>query len=249
VRIAAVVPTYNEATNLPILLSALFTLPLDMTVLVVDDNSPDGTGAVADALLGKYPGLGVMHREGKLGLRAAYLGGFARALADGADAILQIDADLSHDPQKVPEFAEALKESDLVLGSRYMPGGSLDTAWPRWRRGLSAFGNLYARSILKVPLTDVTTGFRLWRAAALQGMPLDRIKSNGYIFLVEMAYMAHCLGYRIKEVPIHFSERQHGLSKMSLGIQIEAAFRVWHVWWSHRRLRREGHAARVLTRQ
>ena len=146
-------------------------------------------------------------------------------------------------------FVEALAESDLVLGSRYIPGGSLDAEWPRWRRGLSAFGNLYARSILGAPITDITTGFRLWRAAALQEMPLDRIKSNGYVFLVEMAYMAHCLEYRIKEVPIHFSERQHGISKMSLGIQMEAAFRVWQVWWYHRDLRRLGRAARVTRLQ
>ncbi len=169
-------------------------------------------------------------------------------LSEGAEAVLQIDADLSHDPRKVPDFVSALSESDLVLGSRYIPGGSLDTDWPRWRRGLSAFGNRYARSILGTPITDITTGFRLWRAAALREMPLERIQSNGYVFLVEMAYMAYCLEYRIREVPIHFSERQHGASKMSLGIQIEAAFRVWQVRWLHRALRRRGRAGRRPSR-
>lgn len=244
-RIAAVVPTYNEAENLPNLVSALFALRLDLRVLVVDDSSPDGTGEVAESLVHDHPGLGVMHRSGKRGLRSAYLGGIQRVLAEGAEAVLQIDADLSHDPRKVPEFADALKESDLVLGSRYIPGGSLDTDWSRWRRGLSAFGNLYARTILGTPITDITTGFRLWRAETLSGMPLDRIKSNGYVFLVEMAYMAHCLEYRIKEVPIHFAERRRGQSKMSFGIQAEAAFRVWQVWWHHRELHRAGRAARI----
>jgi dolichol-phosphate mannosyltransferase len=244
-RIAAVVPTYNEAENLPNLVSALFALPLDLGVLVVDDSSPDGTGAVAESLVHAHRGLAVMHRSGKRGLRSAYLGGFRRVLSEGAEAILQIDADLSHDPRKVPEFVDALRDADLVLGSRYIPGGSLDAEWPRWRRGLSAFGNLYARTILGTPITDITTGFRLWRAATLREMPLDRIKSNGYVFLVEMAYMAHCLEYRIKEVPIHFSERQRGRSKMSFGIQAEAAFRVWQVWWHHRQLHRAGRAARV----
>lgn len=247
-RIAAVVPTYNEAENLPNLVSALFSLALDMAVLVVDDNSPDGTGAVAEALKRNYPRLDVMHRPGKRGLRSAYLGGFAQVLSAGAQAVLQIDADMSHDPGRVPEFHEALKTSDLVLGSRYIPGGSLDNAWPRWRRGLSAFGNLYARSILGAPITDITTGFRLWRAETLREMPLDRIKSSGYVFLVEMAYMAHCLEYRIKEVPIHFAERRHGSSKMSLGIQMEAAFHVWQVWWYHRGLRKAGRSARYPIR-
>jgi dolichol-phosphate mannosyltransferase len=246
-RIAAVVPTYDEAENLPGLVSALFALPLDLSVLVVDDDSPDGTGKVAEGLVHAHPRLTVMHRIGRRGLRSAYLNGIERVLSQGAEAVLQIDADLSHDPWKVVELSDALREADLVLGSRYIPGGSLDDDWPRWRRGLSAFGNLYARSILGIPITDITTGFRLWRAETLRGMPLDRIQSNGYVFLVEMAYMAHCLQYRVKEVPIHFSERQRGVSKMSLGIQIEAAIRVWQVWWLHRDLRRAGRGGRIAT--
>lgn len=244
-RITAIIPTYNEAENLPVLVSALFALQLDFRALIVDDNSPDGTGRVADDLAGRYPGIDVLHRTSKEGLRSAYLMGFRRALDEGAEAILQMDADLSHDPTKIPDLIRELEAVDVVLGSRYVPGGSLDQQWPRWRRGLSAFGNLYARRILGLPSRDVTTGFRLWRAATIAGMPLHRIQSNGYVFLVEMVYMAHCLEYRIGEVPIHFAERQRGKSKMSLRIQAEAAFRVWQVRWHFRDLRRLGKAGRL----
>lgn len=244
-RISAVVPTYNEAENLPLLVSALLSLPLDLSVLVVDDNSPDGTGDVADELAAAEPRVRVLHRASKDGLRSAYLAGIREVLSRGAGAVLQMDADLSHDPQKIPELVECLQNADVAHGSRYTPGGSLDRDWPRWRRGLSSFGNRYARSILGLPVTDVTTGFRLWKASTLAGMPLDRIQSSGYVFLVELAYIAHCLGYRIGEVPIHFSERKSGKSKMSLGIQAEAAVRVWQVWWHHRDLRRRGALARI----
>ena len=244
-RISIVVPTYNEAENLPRLASALFALPLELSILVVDDNSPDGTGAVADRLSNDDSRLQVLHRNGKEGLRSAYLAGIRHVLRGGAQAVLQMDADLSHDPAKIPELAAGLNEADVVFGSRYVPGGSLDDDWPTWRRGLSSFGNHYARAILRIPVTDLTTGFRLWRVATLAGMPLDRIQSSGYVFLVEMAYMAFCLKYTIGEVPIHFSERQLGKSKMSLGVQAEAAIRVWHVWWHHRDLRRRGREARV----
>lgn len=244
-RISAVVPTYNEAENLPVLVSALAGLPLDLTILVVDDNSPDGTGEVADRLASTEPRVRVLHRASKDGLRSAYLAGIREVMGRGADAVLQMDADLSHDPRKIPELVACLERADVAHGSRYTAGGSLDDEWPQWRRGLSSFGNLYARTILGIPVTDVTTGFRLWKASTLAGMPLDRIQSGGYVFLVELAYMAHCLGYRIGEVPIHFSERKHGKSKMSFGIQTEAAFRVWQVWWHHRHLRRRGALARI----
>jgi dolichol-phosphate mannosyltransferase len=244
-HITAIVPTFNEADNLPVLVSALFQLPLDLSILVVDDNSPDGTGRVADDLSQQDPRLQVLHRQTKAGLRSAYLSGISLALRDRTDAILQIDADLSHDPAKIIEMARRLQVSDVVLGSRYIPGGSLDSEWPMWRRGLSAFGNLYARTILGMPVHDVTTGFRLWKASALAGMPLESIRSSGYVFLVEMAYIAYCLCYEIGEVPIHFSERQHGRSKMSVGIQAEAALRVWQVRWHHRELRRLGRLARI----
>jgi dolichol-phosphate mannosyltransferase len=244
-RISAVVPTYNEAENLPELVSALFALPLDLSLLVVDDGSPDGTGKVAEDLAATHPRINVMHRGRKGGLRSAYLAGFRQVLESGAEAVLQMDADLSHQPSRIPDMLQALEGADLVLGSRYAPGGSLDFDWPKWRRGLSAFGNTYARTILGVPRGDLTTGFRLWRAATLNGLPLERIRSSGYVFLVEMVYLAHCLEYRIGEVPIHFAERRRGKSKMSLRIQTEAAFRIWQVWWHYRDLRKNGRAARL----
>ena len=244
-RIAVVTPTYNEAENLPKLVSALFTLPLDLHVLIVDDNSPDGTGRIADELAAKDSRVRVLHRAGKLGLRSAYLEGFRLVLDDGADAVLQMDADFSHDPAKIPAMAELLKSYDIVLGSRYIKGGSVDEQWPLWRKYLSAFGNFYARTILGLPLHDVTTGFRLWRRETLLGMPFNRIEANGYIFLVEMAYLAHCLEYKIGEVPIYFADRRWGKSKMSFKIQAEAAMRVWAVLWNYRDLRRKGRAARA----
>lgn len=244
-QITVVIPTYNEAESLPELVAALRALPLTLSLLVVDDNSPDGTGQLAGRLAADDASIHVLQRKAKEGLRSAYLDGFRLALAQGAEAVLQMDADLSHDPERIPAMIDRLQTADMVLGSRYVPGGSVDRDWPRWRRGLSAFGNLYARTILGMPSTDVTTGFRLWRRATLEGMPLDRIRSNGYVFLVEMAYLAHCLQYRIGEIPIHFTERRHGSSKMSLGIQAEAALRVWQVMWQYRDLRTQGSRARL----
>jgi len=244
-RIEVVTPTYNEAENLSKLVSALFALPLDVSLLVVDDNSPDGTGKVADELAAAHPGrVRVMHRPGRLGFSSAYLQGFALALEGKAQAIAQMDADFSHDPQALVAMAKRLESADMVLGSRYTPGGSVDERWPFWRKGLSAWANFYARTLLGLPLRDVTTGYRLWRREALQGMPLERIRSNGYVFLVEMAYLAHCLHYRIGEVPIYFADRRWGKSKMSFRIQIEAAVRVWHVLWTYRDLRAKPTPAR-----
>ena len=244
-RIITVIPTYNEAVNLPQLVTALFALPVDIHVLVVDDNSPDGTGKIADELADRDNRVRVIHRVGKLGLRSAYLDGFRRVLDEGGDAILQMDADFSHDPKKIPEMIHKLDSCDLVLGSRYIPGGSVDNHWPLWRRSLSAFGNAYARTILNLPQQDVTTGFRLWRRETLLSLPFDRIQSNGYIFLVEMAYLAHCLEFKIGEVPIYFADRQWGKSKMSLKIQAEAAFRIWSVRWNYRDLLKAGKKNRV----
>lgn len=246
-RINIILPTYNEAENLPVLVSALFSLPLDLHLLIVDDNSPDGTGRIADELADSHPGrISVLHRPGKLGLRTAYLDGIRLAVADGAGAIAQMDADFSHEPARLVEMAAALEAgAEVVLGSRYVPGGSVDERWPLWRKGLSAFGNFYARTILGFDLRDVTTGYRLWRAETLLGMPLERIQSSGYIFLVEMAYMAYCLGYQFAQVPIYFADRRWGKSKMSLKIQAEAAFRVWQVRWNYRDLRKSGRAGRL----
>jgi len=245
-RITIIIPTYNEAENLPKLVSALFSLPLNLHILVVDDGSPDGTGEIADALALEYPNkIEILHREGKLGLRTAYLTGIQLALATGTDAIAQMDADFSHEPARLVEMAEMLKTREVVLGSRYVPGGRVDVNWPFWRKALSAFGNFYARTILGFGLRDVTTGYRLWRRETLLGMPLDRIQSNGYVFLVEMVYMAYSLGYRFGEIPIYFADRQWGESKMSFKIQLEAAFRIWMVRWSYRDLRARGYSARV----
>lgn len=238
--ITIVIPTYNEAENLPNLVSALLSLPLDLSVLVVDDDSPDGTGQIADQLSAQHPHkVFVLHRVGKKGLRSAYMEGFRRAFEIGADAVVQMDADFSHDPAVLTEMASHIDSCDVVIGSRYVKGGSLDDRWPAWRKLLSAFGNFYARTILSFPLRDVTTGYRMWRREVLQNMPLDRIRSNGYIFLVEMAYVAYLMKYKIHEVPIHFADRRWGKSKMSVRIQFEAAVRIWDVWWHYRDLRRK----------
>lgn len=238
-KITIVIPTYNEAENLPKLISALFELQMsDLNVLVVDDNSPDGTGQIAEDLGVKYEGrVKVMHRAGKLGLGTAYIQGFQRAIEDGAEAIGQMDADFSHPPEKVLELAETIQSCDMVLGSRYVPGGKLDEQWPFWRKALSGFGNFYARTILGMSLRDVTGGFRLWRRETLLGMPLERVRSNGYVFQVEMAYVASKLGYKFKEIPIYFADRRWGESKMSFRIQIEAAVRVWQLAGMYRDLK------------
>lgn len=245
-RITVVTPTYNEAENLPKLVSALFSLPLDLRILVVDDNSPDGTGHIADELAASHPGrVDVLHRPGKMGLRSAYLNGFQRVMGSDAQAIVQMDADFSHDPSVLAIMANLLESHDLVLGSRYIQGGAVDKHWPIWRKNLSAFGNFYARAILNLPLHDVTTGYRMWRRETLKQMPMERIQSSGYVFQIEMAYLAYCLDFKIVETPIYFPDRQWGKSKISLRIQSEAAFRVWQVWWEYRDLRRAGRMARV----
>lgn len=226
-----VIPTYNEAINLPILVDKLFELPLqNLSILVVDDNSPDGTGAIADDLCKKTNGrVQVMHRAGKLGLGTAYIQGYRQAIREGADAVGQMDADFSHPPEKIVELVKTLETCDMALGSRYVPGGKLDENWPFWRKALSVFGNFYARTILGLPLRDVTGGFRLWKKETLTTMPLDRIRSNGYVFQVEMAYVATKLGFKFKEIPIYFADRRWGESKMSMKIQVEAAIRVWQL--------------------
>jgi len=224
-----VIPTYNEAQNLPRLVSALFELPLpDLHLLIVDDNSPDGTGKLADEFAQTHPGkVDVIHRAGKLGLGSAYINGFRWSLEHGAEAIGQMDADFSHPLDKIPVLAESLQKYDVAIGSRYVAGGRLDERWPFWRKALSSFGNVYARAILNLPIRDVTGGFKLWRRETLAGMPLERKKSNGYVFQVEMNYVASRLGYTFTEIPIYFADRRWGKSKMSFRIQAEAAVRVW----------------------
>ena len=235
-QLTVVIPTYNEAENLPRLVSALFALPLpDLRLIVVDDNSPDGTGRLAEGLSAEHTGrIEVLHRAGKLGLGSAYVKGFRHALQSGAEAIGQMDADFSHPPEKLVSLIKILADCDAALGSRYVPGGAVDRRWPLWRKSLSAFGNIYARTILRLPVRDATGGFRVWRAATLAGMPLERVRSNGYAFQVEMAYLAHRLGYCFKEVPFYFADRRWGQSKMSLNIQVEAAVRVWQILFEYR---------------
>ena len=237
--ITIVIPTYNEAENLPRLVSALFALPLpELRLLVVDDNSPDGTGQMAEDLGKQYAGrISVLHRPGKMGLGSAYRQGFQRALDDGAEAVLQMDADFSHPVEKIPQLAETLSGCDIVIGSRYINGGSVDENWPLWRKLLSGFGNLYARTILGLKNHDVTGGFRLWKAATLKAMPFDRIRSNGYVFQVETCYVASRLGFIAREVPIYFADRRWGKSKMNFRIQLEAALRVWTLLGMYRDLK------------
>lgn len=235
-----IIPTYNEAENLPRVWQALYQLPIEVNLLVVDDNSPDGTGDVADRLREEHPGrIDVLHRKGKLGLGSAYIEGFRKAIELGADAIGQMDADFSHPIDKIPLLMDCLQDVDFVIGSRYVPGGSLDERWPFWRKGLSAFGNYYARSILGLKIHDVTGGFRLWKRETLAAMPLNRVRSNGYVFQVEMGYLATLLGFRCVETPIHFADRRWGDSKMSFRIQIEAAYRTWLLPGFYKDLRRK----------
>lgn len=228
-NLTIVIPTYNEAENLPKITDALLALPLpSLSLLIVDDNSPDGTGQIAERLGSETGGrINVLHRTGKLGLGSAYIQGFGWALSHGADAIGQMDADFSHPIQKVLELVDTLASADVAIGSRYVPGGALDERWPFWRKGLSSFGNFYARTILGLKVRDTTGGFRLWRRETLLGMPLERVKSNGYVFQVEMIYLATLLGFKAREIPIYFADRRWGQSKMSLRIQLEAAYRVW----------------------
>ena len=234
--ITIVIPTYNEADNLPALAAELWGLPIDdLSILVVDDDSPDGTGEIANELHERQPErISVLHRSGKLGLGTAYIQGFNQALDSGAEVIGQMDADFSHSPRYLPAMLAALVDSDMVLGSRYIEGGSIDERWGLGRLMLSSFGNLYARSILRMSIRDVTGGFRLWRRQTLSAMPLHRVRSNGYVFQVEMAYLAERLGFKLVERPIHFEDRRIGQSKMSLRIQIEAALRVWQLLVKYR---------------
>lgn len=241
-RLTVVLPTYNEAENLECMLDALQALALpdtELSVLVVDDNSPDGTGRIADELAARHAGrVAVLHRAGKEGLGKAYVAGFAEALAGGAELVLQMDCDFSHRPQDVPRLLEALPGADMVLGSRFAPGGKVDENWAWWRKLLTWFANsLYVRLILGTVVRDATGGFRLWRRETLLGMDLpSRIRSNGYVFQVEMAFVAARLGYTIREIPIEFPDRVRGESKMNLSIQLEAASRVFDVRRRHRRL-------------
>ena len=234
-----VVPTYNEADNIADFIAALFKLNVPgLHVLVVDDASPDGTGQIVEGLIEQYTaGLRVMHRSGPRGLGRAYLDGFRWALECGANRVIQMDADFSHSPSYIPTFLDKSAEYDVIVGSRYVPGGALDREWEAGRVFLSAWANFYARSILRLRVRDATAGYKCWTRQALERIQLNRVRSNGYVFQVEMAYLSQRLDLRVLEVPIYFEDRRIGQSKMSIPVKLEAAWRVWQVWWRHHNAR------------
>ena len=222
-RVVICLPTYNERENVERMVRALGEH--GVSVLVIDDNSPDGTGELADGLARELAHVEVLHRGRKEGLGPAYLAGFRRALADGAELILEMDCDFSHDPADVPRLVAAAGEADLALGSRYVPGGSVGN-WGLLRRAVSAGGSLYARLLLGVGVRDLTGGFKCYRRAVLETIDLDAISSKGYAFQIETTYRALRAGFRIVEVPIAFVDREQGGSKMSRRIVLEAIWKV-----------------------
>jgi dolichol-phosphate mannosyltransferase len=226
-RILVIVPTYNESRNLPQIVPAILEQDRRLHVLVVDDNSPDGTGQLADGLAAADPRVHVLHRAAKEGLGRAYIAGFRWALERDYQAMFEMDADFSHDPSFLPGFLSALEETDLVIGSRYKTGVNVIN-WPISRLLLSLGANWYARIITGLPLTDATGGFKCFRREVLERINLAQVASNGYAFQIEMSFRAWRKGFRLKEVPIVFTDRVEGHSKMSRRIVREA---VWMVWW------------------
>lgn len=228
-RTIVVVPTYNERENLPELVRRVKALGIPgLQLLIMDDNSPDGTGKLADELAAADPEfLAVEHRPGKMGLGPAYIHGYRLALERGADYVIQMDADFSHPVEKIPVLLEKIRDYDVVIGSRYTTGSSLDDHWGPRRRALSGGGNTFARLMTGLPFRDVTGGFRCYRRSVLQAIEWAKVKSTGFVFQVETAYMAYKTGARFCETPIHFADRTAGASKMSLKIVWEAFWRVW----------------------
>jgi dolichol-phosphate mannosyltransferase len=227
VKAVVCLPTYNERENLERMVRALDeVLPEGGRVLVVDDNSPDGTGSVADRLAAELPFVDVLHRQRKEGLGPAYLAGFRRALDDGAELVLEMDCDFSHAPQDVPRLIAAAGAADLVLGSRYVEGGGVEGDWGAGRRIVSRGGSLYASLILGVRVRDLTGGFKCFHRRVLEAIDLDRVGSRGYAFQIELTYRALRAGFRIAEVPIRFVDREAGDSKMSRAIVLEAIWKV-----------------------
>ncbi len=216
-----IIPTYNECENLRPLLKELFSYVPATDVLIVDDNSPDGTGKLADELHDENPQIQVLHRADKLGLGTAYIAGFKYAVAHNYDAAFEMDADFSHDPRYLPDFLKAIEDADLVIGSRYIPGGDTPN-WSFMRRTISGCGNIFARFMLGIPVHDCTAGFRCYRREVLESIDLDSIQSQGYAFQVELAYRVMRQGFKIVETPIIFMDRRVGKSKMSRAIVLEA---------------------------
>ncbi len=233
-RIAVVVPTYNEAANLPILAERVLGLPLpNLRLVIADDNSPDGTGALADELA---TGAGddrmvVLHRKAKEGIGRAHIAGMVESIARGADFVVQMDGDLSHQPETIPEMLGTMLSTDagLVIGSRYVLGGSLSDQWGLHRRLLSRGGSAYVNAIMRLGIRDTTGGFKLWRREVLEAIDLDQIRSDGFSFQIEMNHRCKQLGHKIVEIPIHFEERYAGSSKISLRIQLEALKLPWQL--------------------
>lgn len=223
-----IVPTYNERGNLPVLVAGLMKHD-GVQLMVVDDQSPDGTGALADALAADHPGrIRVMHRTGRRGLGRSYIDGMIQAIQEPVDVICQMDADLSHDPEQLPRLLAASAHADVVIGSRYIPGGAI-VNWPKRRQLLSRFANIYIRAVTRLDARDCTSGYRCWRRDAIAGLPLERFISDGYSFLVEMLFVASRRGCRIAEVPITFVERRVGESKISKSVLFESAITPWRL--------------------
>ena len=224
-----ILPTYNEAVNIEpfvrAVLPELAEAASDHRILIVDDNSPDGTGRIADRLADELEAVEVLHRPAKEGLGVAYLAGFRHALDAGAELILEMDSDFSHSPADIPRLLDAAKDADLVLGSRYVPGGGVSD-WGVLRRAVSRGGSWYARFILRVKVRDLTGGFKCFRREVLERLDLDSVHAEGYGFQIELTYRALHAGFRVKEIPIVFRERQAGLSKMTARIAVEAVWKV-----------------------
>ncbi len=232
-RALVIVPTYNERFNIARLIPAILAQDPSLDVLVVDDGSPDGTGAIVDGIAANNARVHVIHRAGKLGLGTAYIVGFRWALERKYDLVFEMDADFSHNPERLPEFLAAIKESDVVLGSRYQDGHVNVVNWPMSRLFLSYAANIYARFVTGLPIFDTTGGFKCFRRNVLESIDLNSVKSNGYAFQIEMSYRAWKGGFRLFEIPIIFVDRTEGVSKMSKKIVREAVWMVWRLrWWS-----------------
>ncbi|MDX1494548.1 MAG: polyprenol monophosphomannose synthase [Longimicrobiales bacterium] len=227
-RVLVIIPTYNEAENLPRIVPRVLEQGDDIDVLVVDDASPDGTGEIADRLAAENPRIRVLHRPGKDGLGRAYLAGFRFGLEEGYDILFEMDADFSHPPDALPTLISLLDQADVVIGSRYVEGRVTVVNWPMTRLLVSYFGSIYARYITGMPVRDGTGGFNGWKRAVLEKVDLDRVQSNGYAFQIELKFRAWRAGFELVESPILFTERDTGSSKMSKRIVREA---VWRVWW------------------
>jgi dolichol-phosphate mannosyltransferase len=249
VRLAVVIPTFNEAKNIRSLVEAVIECSLPgPRFVIVDDDSPDGTWKIAEQLSSEYAGtedwtgqasVTLIRRSAKMGLGSAYIEGFQHALSSGAEYVLQMDADFSHSPHYVSQMLGVMLATgaDVVIGSRYVPGGTLDQGWGKGRRLLSWWANQYSRIVLGLRIRDMTAGFKLWRREALEKIDLRSIRSDHYSFQVEMAYLCEKLKFRIIEIPIHFSDRRIGQSKLGIPVKIESAIRTWLILWHHRRRR------------